>query len=1023
MRKVTLVISLMIFSFLVLIAGERKVVRGGEAEAMVPGAAEIVMDQGGTRPELVDFAEGIPVSLEQAIHLIPGLLGLNAEFSLIGFAAPLEDQTGVHQRYYIAFRGIPLADGMIVAHFRNNRLYALNGNLHTGLDPLNQMLIGVDPAREIALARVGALQYRWDDAREEDHLKLETGNPEATYFPTGSQLWFPSAENDINGHRLAWKFIIYAVNPLDIREIIVDAASGEVLSDIDLLITADVTGLAVTKYSGNQEITTDSTATGYRLRETGRGNGIETYNMLTGTSYGAAVDFTDSDNYWNNFNAQKDEVATDAHWGAEKTYDYYYDVHGRNSIDDNGFALRSYVHYDVAYANAFWDGYRMTYGDGNGSMGPLVALDVVAHEISHGLTSFTANLVYSYESGAMNEAFSDIFGTAVEFFAKPLSANWTIGENIGGAFRSMSNPNAFGDPDTYLGNNWYSGSNDNGGVHTNSGVLNHWFYLLSVGGSGTNDIGNAYNVTGIGVLDAGRVAYRMLSVYLTSNSQHTDARFYGIKAATDLFGACTPQVAAVTNAFYAVGIGQAYYNGVIAAFDASATSFCSVPAQVEFTNNTVNGLSYTWDFGDGNTSTSYDPVHYYSQAGLFTVKLTVDGGACGSDTTVIVDLIDVNPPAPPAVVHAESCGPDSLVLVAVGSDSIHWYAPGNVFLARGDTFITPLLNQSVTYYAYNVVESPPVYGGKPNNSGGGSYFTASNSHHLVFNAAAPVILRSVKVYASSAGYRTISLITSGGTTLAATSVNIPAGESRVQLDFNVPPGTGHRLAGPGSPDLYRNNSGCTYPYTAGPAVTITGSSAATNPTGYYYYFYDWEIEEAPCVSLPVPVQAFINAGPPQAAFSFSQSGDTVLFQYSGYGANSLVWDFGDGYTSVLTNPRHLYDSSGIYNVSLSVFNACGNDSIVQTIPVLVTSRVQAFEPEDVILYPNPVGSIAWISGFQVIGTDAVMLVTDIQGRQVAASVLQPGNIHPVQTDALKPGIYFILLKDGVTTRSLKLIKD
>ncbi|MBE0641048.1 MAG: M4 family metallopeptidase, partial [Bacteroidales bacterium] len=697
-------------------------------------------------------------------------------------------------------------------------------------------------------------------------------------------------------------------------------------------------------------------------------------------------------------------------------------VHGRNSIDDNGFALRSYVHYDVAYANAFWDGYRMTYGDGNGSIGPLVALDIVAHEISHGLTSYTADLVYSYESGAMNEAFSDIFGTAVEFYAKPSAANWTIGENIGSAFRSMSNPNAYGDPDTYLGNNWYSGSNDNGGVHTNSGVLNHWFYLLSVGGAGTNDLGDAYNVNGIGIMDASRVAYRMLSVYLTSTSQYADARFYGIKAAIDLFGACTPAVASVTNAFYAIGVGPAYYNGVIAAFDASATSFCSVPAQVKFSNNTVNGLSYSWDFGDGNSSTNYEPLHFYNQSGQFTVRLISDGGACGADTLAVQNLIIVDPPAPPSVVHAQSCGPDSLILVASGSDSIYWYAPGNIFLARGDTFSTPLLNQSVTYYAYNVKESPPVFGAKPSNTGGGGYFTASNSHHLAFDCTAPVILRSVKVYASSAGYRTISLIDASGTTLAATSVNIPSGESRVQLDFNVPPGSGHRLAGPGSPNLFRNNAGCSYPYSAGPAVTITGSSATTNPTGYYYFFYDWEVEEEPCVSLPVPVQAFINSSPPQAAFTFYQSGDTVLFQFSGAGANAYAWDFGDGFTSSETNPRHLYDTSGIYDVRLIVFNACGNDTIMQTIPVLVTSVNVKAVPE-VKMYPNPTTSTVTISGFQVSGRNASAYIMDVSGRLVSSHALSVGDLHFLDLSSLRSGVYLVLLKDDNSSRTMKLIRQ
>src|SRR5690606_33927753 len=106
------------------------------------------------------------------------------------------------------------------------------------------------------------------------------------------------------------------------------------------------------------------------------------------------------------------------------------------------------------FANAFWDGQRMTYGDGAGALSPFTALDIAAHEIAHGLTTFSANLIYQSEPGALNESFSDIFGAAVEAYARPNNTNWTIGEDIGFSLRSMANPNLYGDPDTRGGNNW-----------------------------------------------------------------------------------------------------------------------------------------------------------------------------------------------------------------------------------------------------------------------------------------------------------------------------------------------------------------------------------------------------------------------------------------------------------------------------------------------------------------------------------------------------------------------------------------
>lgn len=245
------------------------------------------------------------------------------------------------------------------------------------------------------------------------------------------------------------------------------------------------------------------------------------------------------------------------------TYDYWKTEHGRNSFDGNGATIKSYVHYNRAYDNAFWNGSVMTYGDGSGTQfDALTSLDVAAHEIGHAICEKTANLIYSNESGAMNEAFSDIWAASVEYFAAPTKSIWLIGEDIEKraghlALRSMSNPNAEGQPDTYKGSMWYTGTGDNGGVHTNSGVLNFWYYLLTQGGTGTNDNGTAYTVSGIGITNAAKIAFRLESVYLTSTSVYQDAADYGAAAAVDLFGINSVEYAATVNAFKAVGLTPA----------------------------------------------------------------------------------------------------------------------------------------------------------------------------------------------------------------------------------------------------------------------------------------------------------------------------------------------------------------------------------------------------------------------------------------------------------------------------------
>jgi hypothetical protein len=288
----------------------------------------------------------------------------------------------------------------------------------------------------------------------------------------------------------------------------------------------------------------------YRLRQYGRGGGIATYDAKNQTSYSLATDFIDDDT---NFDSNFGKAGVSVHWALEHTYDYYLNVLNRNSFDDNGGKMIAYAHFDNNWFNAQWDGSRMRFGDGTSNSIPLVSIDIVSHELSHGVTQYTASLIYQNEFGALNESFSDIFGTAVEFSALGSGANWFVGEG-GARLRSMSNPNQYGQPDTYHGQSWYFGSDDNGGVHYNSGVQNIWYYLLSEGGSGMNDNGYSYNVTGIGIDAATKIAYGSLANYLIPTSEYDDARLGSIYAAQDLFGQNSTEFQSVIEAWNAVGV-------------------------------------------------------------------------------------------------------------------------------------------------------------------------------------------------------------------------------------------------------------------------------------------------------------------------------------------------------------------------------------------------------------------------------------------------------------------------------------
>lgn len=283
------------------------------------------------------------------------------------------------------------------------------------------------------------------------------------------------------------------------------------------------------------------------------------------------------------------DMALDAHWGMEQTYDFYRDIFGRNSYDDNGAQIIQFVAppqddrlFSTMPGNAFaqyfnttpladlWQDF-MAYGRGDGkSLKQMVALDIMAHEFTHLVTSYNGNggLVYAGESGALNESFSDIMGFAVENHTFG-DDDFLIGEDVMigvSNARSMKHPKRSMDgrnpsPDTYHGSYWVStddisADNDNGGVHANSGVQNKWFYLLCQGGSGRNDIGNSYSVQGIGIEKARAIVYRNLTTYLTPEASFAEARNGSLNAAADLYGLDSSEYRSVADAWYAVGIGS-----------------------------------------------------------------------------------------------------------------------------------------------------------------------------------------------------------------------------------------------------------------------------------------------------------------------------------------------------------------------------------------------------------------------------------------------------------------------------------
>jgi len=551
---------------------------------------------------LVVFKENSGLTSASAKGLFKDILNLQPTEELRLLKSE-KDFTGkfTDDRYQLYQNNIKVEGGIYILHYKAGKLISMNGEIFRDGKATSNPGISPDTAFLSAVKIVGAQSYMWEDAAyiaQNEYKK-----------PTGELVYMPISDGAISYRlKLAYKFDIYAAQPISRAYIYVDAVNGNILA-VDTIMkhakqdnvipTASspqinvvpfatatknfqtlVTGTADTRYSGTQNIETTLAGSGkYILNDTTRGGGVRTYNLKKSTNLGSAVDFEDNDNNWTAAefdNALFDNAALDAHLGVENTYNYFFTTFGRNSYDGLGTLLRSYVHYSNAYENAGWTGSEMIYGDGASTFRPLTAYDVTAHELGHGVCSTSAQLIYSRESGALNEALSDIWGASAEYKYAPTKQTWLIGEEITkiapGYLRSMSNPKSglTPQPDTYHGTHWYpatvaegcvtpnSNSNDNCGVHYNSGVLNHWFYILSVGKTGTNDLGNSYNVTGITIAKAEKIAYRLETSFLTPSSGYFDARSFGIQAAIDLYGAGSPEAIATQDAFYAVGLGNKY---------------------------------------------------------------------------------------------------------------------------------------------------------------------------------------------------------------------------------------------------------------------------------------------------------------------------------------------------------------------------------------------------------------------------------------------------------------------------------
>jgi Zn-dependent metalloprotease len=485
-------------------------------------------------------------------------LGLGAQEKLTVKDVVVDTDGTRHLRYDRTYAGLPVLGGDLVVHeTKSGTTKSVTRATTKSIKPAT-----TTPAVSVAETKVAATGtveklLKTPMAKGEEPLKSvgTAGTPEKV-------IWAVSGTP-----RLAYRTVVTGTQddgtPSKVN-VITDAATGKVIQRYEGVETVTGTGNGVRV--GSVTLNTTQSGSTYSLKDASRG-GIYTTNLGNKATSSAGTTFTDTDNVWGTGTTSSTQSAgVDAQFGAAATWDYYLNTFGRSGIANNGVGSLSRTHYGSSYVNAFWDDscFCMTYGDGSGNASPLTSLDVAGHEISHGVTSATAGLTYSGESGGLNEANSDIFGTNVEFYEN-LAADtpdYLIGEKIningnGTPLRYMDKPSKDGGSADY-----WSSSVKNLDVHYSSGVGNHFYYLLAEGSGSKTINGVSYSsptysgttVTGIGRDKAAAIWYRALTVYFTSSTNYSAARAATLKAATDLYGSTSTEYKAVAAAWTGVNV-------------------------------------------------------------------------------------------------------------------------------------------------------------------------------------------------------------------------------------------------------------------------------------------------------------------------------------------------------------------------------------------------------------------------------------------------------------------------------------
>ncbi len=561
----------------------------------------------------VTFNEGIAIKPEQLFVQYANAFGLTNGFTMQLLKKSDAVNGYSHYKFNEYYNGIKIENADYNVHTKNGYLTTANGDIYTGKIS-SKVAVTEANALKAALIKTNAKEYYWQNKQREDKIKLKKKDANATYYPKAEKVYL--YDEKTTSLLLVFKFVIQTIDAGKSNISFVDVLNGNVIKQLPLQYFCDPTTV-VTNWYGTQPISTndvglvtnsydledDCQASVYQINDAENGNSV--FNGFT------------LNNNWNS-TTKKGSAATSL-WTIKQTYNTFKTFFNRDGHDNDGGNIDVYQGFVFSGNNANNAAFQYDPGGddevyiGTGTTTSTLddwnTLDIMAHEFTHGVTQYEANLIYSAESGALNESFSDIFGEWVE--SKFRSPDWLIGnDRTGGAIRSFINPANNGDPNTYLGTSWMptnapcDTTNDVCGVHTNSGVQNKMFYLLSQGGSGWNNgltssapVGNGtpYNVSGIGINTAAGIAYQVLCNYLNSGSNYFAARSAWVQAAIALYGECSNEAIQVGKAWAAVGIGPptaANYLVACTTYGTSASYYYEKTGPVYLSTSNLNPLTY-----------------------------------------------------------------------------------------------------------------------------------------------------------------------------------------------------------------------------------------------------------------------------------------------------------------------------------------------------------------------------------------------------------------------------------------------